>query len=50
MEVLQIKKPDLRKTINQMRMCGVDYNKEKKNDKVKGCFIGIRQKEPDEED
>lgn len=43
MEVLKISKTDLKKTISEMRQLGVDYNKDKKKNKVKGCFIGIKE-------
>ena len=42
MEVLKISKTDLKKTISEMRQMGVDYNKDKKKDKGKGCFVGLK--------
>jgi phage/plasmid-associated DNA primase len=43
MEVLKISKTDLKKTISEMRQIGVDYNKDRKKDKVKGCFVGLKE-------
>ena len=43
MEVLKISKIDLKKTICEMRQIGVDYNKDKKKDKIKGCFVGLKE-------
>ena len=43
MELLNIANTDLKKTISEMRTLGIDYNKEKKKNKVKGCFIGLKR-------
>lgn len=42
LETMKLKLQDLKKTIAEMRDLGILYNKDKKKNKVKGCFVGLK--------
>jgi hypothetical protein len=42
LETMKLKLQDLKKTIAEMRDLGIIYNKDKKKNKVKGCFVGLK--------
>jgi ABC-type enterochelin transport system substrate-binding protein len=43
LETMKLKLNDLKKTISEMKDLGIEYNKDKKKDKVKGCFVGLKE-------
>lgn len=43
LETMKLKLNDLKKTISEMRDLGIEYKKDKKKDKVKGCFVGLKE-------
>ena len=48
MEIMNLQTNDLLKTISELKTV-VQYKKDKKKDKVKGCFIGLKIKEEEKE-
>lgn len=43
LETMKLKLNDLKKTISEMKDLGIEYKKDKKKDKVKGCFVGLKE-------